>query len=171
VFATFNQLRLGYNHEGKIAPYMVGFSTIGSAHDQHGEPYLWQATPETRAGLSGVTMVPHQPHSVRETARACVECHRSPATYGLGSVNFRLTREFGYAIDGKGLHTIAVDSRTPARTTPVATLPIDGEPRAIALRLDAAHARATHAYVGCSRTPAASSCADATCTSPTAPRG
>lgn len=149
VFATFNQLRLGYNHEGRIAPYMVGFSTIGSAHDKNGEPWLWQATPETKAGLSGVTMIPHQPHSVSKTARACVECHRSPATLGLGSVNFRLTREFGYAVTAGGLHAIAVDSRTPARTTPVASLPIDGEPRAVALRLDAAHARATHAFVGC----------------------
>ena len=36
VFATFNQLRLGFNHEAMVAPYMVGFSTIGSARDRKG---------------------------------------------------------------------------------------------------------------------------------------
>src|SRR4029079_10906512 len=52
VFATFNQLRLGWNHEGAIAPWVVGFSTIGTAHDEKGAAPLWQAVPQTRAGLS-----------------------------------------------------------------------------------------------------------------------
>lgn len=148
VFATFNQLRLGFNHEGKIAPYMVGFSTIGSAHDRNGETILRQATPETRAGLSGITMVPHQTHSVRPEARTCVECHRSPATWGLGSPNFRLTREFGFAVNARGLHAVALDLADPRRAGPVATLPIPGRARTVALRTDEVHARATHAYVG-----------------------
>jgi len=149
VFATFNQLRLGFNHEGMIAPYMVGFSTIGSAHDKNGEPILWQATPETQAGLSGVTLIPHQMHSVRPEPRTCSECHRSPATYGLGSTNFRLTREFGYAVNQTGLHSIALDGQTPARTAAVADVEIAGYPRTLGLRTDPIHARSTHAYVGC----------------------
>jgi hypothetical protein len=149
VFATFNQLRLGYNHEGRIAPYMVGFSTIGSAHDKNGEILLWQATPETKAGLSGVTLVPHQPHSTRREGRTCTECHRSPATWGLGSANFRLAREYAFAVTARGLHTIALDTRTPGRTTPVAVLDIPGRPTALALRADPVHARASHAFVGC----------------------
>lgn len=149
VFATFNQLRLGFNHEGMIAPYLVGFSTIGSAHDKKGNKILHQATPETAAGLSGVTMIPHQMHTTRPEARGCVECHRTGVTYGLGSVNFRLTREFGYAVTGYGLHTIAVNGRETAQTRPVAALDISGEPTAVAIRQDEVHARATHAYVGC----------------------
>lgn len=149
VFATFNQLRLGFNHEAMVAPYMVGFSTIGSAHDQDGRTILHQATPQTAAGLSGVTLVPHQTHTTRPEARTCVECHRSPTTWGLGSVNFRLTREFAYAITGRGLWTVAVDTKAPARTAPVADLALAGDPRAMAVRLDPVHARATHAYVGC----------------------
>ncbi len=149
VFASFNQLRLGFNHEGKIAPYLVGFSTIGSAHDKNGEQILHQATPETAAGLSGVTMVPHQMHTTRPEARSCVECHRTPVTYGLGSSNFRLTREYGYAVTETGLHTIAFNTKDPGNTRAVGNIAIPGKPRTLAVRLDPVHARATHAYVGC----------------------
>jgi len=149
VFATFNQLRLGFNHEGMIAPYLVGFSTIGSAHDKKGNIILHQATPETAAGLSGVTMIPHQMHTTRAEARTCVECHRTGVTYGLGSSNFRLTREYGYAVTDYGLHTIAVNSRETSQTRPVASLAIPGGATAVAIRQDPTHARASHAYVGC----------------------
>lgn len=149
VFATFNQLRLGVNHEGMIAPYMVGFSTIGSAHNRRGETILWQSTPETQNALSGVTMIPHQMHTVRPEPRTCVECHRSPATYGLGSTNFRLTREFGYAVNQHGLHSVALDGQTPSRTAAVADVQIGGNPRTLAIHTDRVHARSTHAYVGC----------------------
>ena len=148
MFATFNQLRLGFNHEGMIAPYLVGFSTIGSAHDKTGTTILHQATPETAKGLSGVTMVPHQMHTTRPEARTCVECHRSPVTFGLGSTNFRLTREYGYAVSERGFLTIAVDAKNPSNTRAVSDLDIPGSPRALAVRLDPVHARATHAYVG-----------------------
>ena len=116
VFATFNQLRLGFNHEDKIAPYVVGFSTIGSAHDANGKPLLRQALPTTKAGLSGVTLIPHQVHSVRSTARTCVECHRSPATLGLGSTNFRLTREFGYGVSARAFYSVALNAKTPSQS-------------------------------------------------------
>lgn len=149
VFATFNQLRLGWNHEGAIAPWVVGFSTIGTAHDATGGAPLWQAVPRTRAGLSGVTMIPHQVHAVRPEARTCVECHRSPATWGLGSANFRLVRELGYAVGGRAFYTIALDAQTPGRTGIAASLELDAEPRTVAVRIDPVAARATHAYVGC----------------------
>lgn len=147
VFATFNQLRLGFNHEGSVATYMVGFSTLGSAHGDDGETVLHQELPATHAGMSGVTMVPHQVHTTRPEARDCVECHRSPATWGLGSVNFRLTRAFGFAITGRGLATLALDPKTPGRTGAVAELELD-DPRALGLRTDPTSARATHAFVG-----------------------
>lgn len=148
VFATFNQLRLGFNHEAMVAPYMVGFSTIGSFHDAGGATVLHQALPVTAAGLSGVTLVPHQPHTTRPEARDCVECHRSPATFGLGSSNFRLTREFAYAVNRRGLYSIALDGQKPQRSVPVADLALDFEPTALALRQDPVRGGATHAYVG-----------------------
>ncbi len=148
VFATFNQLRLGFNHEGKIAPFVVGFSTIGSFHDDKGEPYLDQALPVSAAGRSGVTLVPHQVHTTRSEARGCVECHRSGTTWGLGSTNFRLTREFAFAIDPYRLQVLAIDRKQPARTAAVADLAVAGAPRALALRLDPVRGRATHAYIG-----------------------
>jgi len=149
VFATFNQLRLGVNHEGMIAPYLVGFSTIGSFHDDKGEPYLDQALPTSSGGLSGVTLVPHQVHTTRSEARDCVECHRSGTTWGLGSTNFRLAREFAYAVDRGHLLTLAIDRKQPGRTAPIADLLLPSPPRALALRTDPVRGRATHAYVGC----------------------
>jgi hypothetical protein len=148
VFASFNQLRLGFNHEGMIAPWIVGFSTIGSAHGPRGEPLLRQSAPQTAAGLSGVTMVPHQMHTTRREARSCVDCHRGAAVYGVGSPNYRLAREFGYAVGAGGFHAVAWHAATPARTAAVAGVAVEGGPRALALRLDPVHGRATHAYVG-----------------------
>ncbi len=149
VFATFNQLRLGFNHEGMIAPYLAAYSTIGSARDKKGEIILHQGTPETHAGLSGVTQVPQQMHTTQRTARTCVECHRSPATYGLGTTNFRLTREFAYGITAARFYSIAVDSKTPRRSSACASLELRHAPLSIGLRTDPVHARATHAYLGC----------------------
>lgn len=147
VFAAFDQLRLGINHEARVAPYMVGFSTIGSFRGEDGGLQLHEALPVTARGLSGVTLVPHQTHTVRPEARQCVECHRSPATWGLGSSNFRLTREYGYAITGRGLYAVAIDGRQLPQSQPVADLPLPFEPRALALRMDPVRGRATHAYV------------------------
>ncbi len=149
VFATFNQLRLGFNHEGQVAPYMVGFSTIGSFHDRTGAPYLDQALPTSGAGLSGVTLVPHQTHTTRKEARDCVECHRSGTTWGLGSTNFRLAREFAFAVDGARLLVQAFDRKQPARSAIIAELTLPTSPRTLALRIDAVRGTTTHAYIGC----------------------
>lgn len=148
VFGTFSQFRLGINHEGMVAPYMVGFSTIGSFHDDKGNTLLRQGLPVTAEGLSGVTLIPHQTHTTRPEARSCAECHRSPSTWGLGSASYRLTREFAFAVDRRALHTIAVDGRQLARTLPVADLELPAAGKALALRMDPMQGRATHAYAG-----------------------
>ncbi|MBK8097865.1 MAG: hypothetical protein IPK26_12200 [Planctomycetes bacterium] len=147
VFATFHQLRAGINHEARIAPYMVGFSTIGSARDSRGETILHQTTPVTSDGLSGVTLVPHQPHTTQPVARECVECHRTGVTWGLGSDNFRLVRAFAWALAPRGLVALAIDSRQLARSQPFAELELPGDHRALAIRSDPTHGHATHAYV------------------------
>ena len=149
VFASFNQLRLGYNHEGRVANYTVGFSTIGSAQEADGTTLLDQALPATSTGLSGVSLVSHQPYTTRPEARDCVECHRAPSTWGLGSSNFRLTREFAFAIEPRGLVVLAIDRKQSARTMPVADLALPNLPRSIALRMDPVRGRATHAYIAC----------------------
>src|SRR5262249_29874385 len=59
------------------------------------------------------------------------------------------TREFAFAVTRQGLWTVALDAKTPSRTEAIDDLPIEGEPRTLALRVDPATARSTHAYVGC----------------------
>ena len=85
VFATWKSFYAGLNEKGRVAPYLTGFSTMGSVWDEDGALVLDQVMPVTREGLSGMTMVHHQLHSTRPTARSCVECHRTSSTWGMGS--------------------------------------------------------------------------------------
>ncbi|MEZ5962343.1 MAG: hypothetical protein R3F56_00725 [Planctomycetota bacterium] len=147
VFATFNQLRLGFNHEGRIAPWIVGFSTIGSAHAGETDELLRQEAPVTAAGLSGITMVPHQIHNVRREARTCADCHRSGAVYGRGSTNFRLTRDFAFGVTTSGLWVVGLDPKTPGQSRPLARLDLGGGVRALALLADEVRGRASFAFV------------------------
>src|SRR5690606_13462533 len=147
VFATFNQLRLGFNHEGRIAPWIVGFSTIGSAHGPDGTQILRQEAPVTAAGLSGVSMVPHQIHNVRPEARACADCHRSSAVFGRGSANFRLTREIAFAVTGAALWSVGLHGKSPAQSKPLARLDLSGAPRTLAIVPDEVRGRARFVLV------------------------
>ncbi len=126
VFATFRQFYLGWNDEGMVAPYLVGFSTMGSVHDAAGALALDQTLPVTAAGKSGMTMIHHQLHSTRGAARGCVDCHRSSATLGLGSPSFGLSRELAAVLDTRGLHLLAVDREALDGATPLATVPLPG---------------------------------------------
>ena len=119
VFATWKSFYLGKNERGAWAPYLTGFSTMGSVTDAEGRLLLDQVMPVTAAGLSGMTMIHHQPHSTRPTARACVECHRSPATFGLGSANFRLARQLAFVADRRGIEIVAVDRNELSRSVPL----------------------------------------------------
>ena len=120
VFATWKSFFAGLNEQGRVAPYLTGFSTMGSVDDRDGKRIIDQQMPETAAGLSGMTMVHHQLHSTRPTARSCVECHRSPATWGLGSINFRLTRRIAFVADRRGIETIALDRAGLSQSVPLA---------------------------------------------------
>ncbi len=131
VFATLRQLTLGVNPEGLLAPYVVGFSSMGTVHAADGSLLLDQALPRTAAGLSGMTMVHHQTHTVQPSARSCVECHRSPATWGLGTgdgstSSFALARGWLYVAGERGLDTLLLDRESPDRTLYVARLPLGG---------------------------------------------
>jgi LVIVD repeat-containing protein len=150
VFATFRPLYLGWNPEGLLAPYMVGFSTTGSAYDKEGKPRFVQQMPVTSAGLSGMTLVHHQTHTVRKEARGCVECHRSPQTLGLGSPNFRLARDLVFATSARGFEVVALDRKNPAASRALATLPLPDAGK-ISLDLDPLQGRASRAFVGSSK--------------------
>jgi len=146
VFATFRRLTLGWNPEGAVSPYLVGFSTMGTVRDRSGEIVLDQRMPRTAADRSGMTMIHHDPHSTRPAARPCVDCHRAPATFGLGSPDFRLARDFVYVLDRRGLETVALDRRRPFLSVPVAKLPLP-EPVDLAVETDPIQGWATRVFV------------------------
>ncbi|MCY2960796.1 MAG: hypothetical protein NTY35_11570 [Planctomycetota bacterium] len=122
VFATWKGFYAGRNERGRIAPYLTGFSTMGSFTDAQGERVLDQVLPVTAAGLSGLTMIHHQPHTVRDTARACVECHRTSTTWGLGSGNFQLARQLAFVADRRGIEIVALDRSRLAGSVPLTKL-------------------------------------------------
>ena len=120
VFSTWKSFYAGWNEAGRIAPYMTGFSTMGSVSNKDGERFIDQEMPVTAAGLSGMTMIHHQMHTVRPASRSCVECHRSPATWGIGSENFRLTRQLAFVADERGVEVIALNRAALASSVPLA---------------------------------------------------
>ena len=120
VFATWKSFYAGWNESGRVAPYLTGFASMGTVDDARGERVLDQVMPVTAAGLSGMTMVHHQLHSTRPVARQCVECHRSSATWGMGSVNFKLTRQLAFVADRRGIEVVALNRGQLAASTPLA---------------------------------------------------
>ena len=132
-FATWKSFYAGLNEAGRVAPYLTGFSTMGTVRDEEGRVIVDQELPVTAAGLSGLTMIHHQLHSTRPTARDCVECHRSSATWGLGSVNFRLGRQLAFVADRRGIEALALDRTQLAASTPLAKFVL---PDVVALELE-----------------------------------
>jgi len=134
VFATLRQYLLGINPEGRIAPYMVGFSSMGTVHAADGSLLLDQELPRTAEGLSGMTLVHHQTHTTQRAARSCVECHRSPATWGLGSGgdtggSFALARGLLVTAGERGVETLLLDRENPDQSVYLARLPLGGARR------------------------------------------
>ena len=151
VFASLRQFVLGLNSEGMFAPYMVGFSTMGTVHAADGTLSLDQGLPRTAEGRSGMSMIHHQTHTTQPVARSCVECHRSPATWGLGSGgdtggSFALTRGLALAVGERGVATLLLEREDPARSVFMARLPIGGAMRAV-LDADPVTGRASTAFV------------------------
>jgi len=141
VFGTFKQHYLGWNSHGELGVYMVGFSTMATVHAADGSLLVDQEMPVTAAGLSGMTMIHHQPHATTPRARDCVECHRSPSTWGMGSVNFRLTRELLYTAGARGVQVVGFDRKTPANTSIIGQIGL-AEVRAFEVRNDDLQGRA-----------------------------
>jgi hypothetical protein len=133
VFATWKSFYAGLNEAGRFAPYLTGFSTMGTARDAEGRVLVDQGLPVTSAGLSGMTMIHHQMHTVRAGARSCVECHRSSSTWGLGSENFRLARQRAFVADRRGIEILALERANLAASTPISKFVL---PDIVALELD-----------------------------------
>ena len=145
VFATWKSFYAGLNERGAVAPYLTGFSTMGSVWNEDGELILDQAMPVTSAGLSGLSMVHHQMHSVRPTARSCVECHRTSATWGMGSPNFRLGRQLAFVADRRGIEVVALQRAELSRSVPLLKFPLP-DVVALALQCDSLQGRAEYLY-------------------------
>ena len=124
VFATWKSFYAGRNETGRIAPYLTGFSTMGSVWDEERNLVLDQVMPVTARGLSGMTMVHHQLHSTRPTARSCVECHRSSGTWGLGTPNFRLARQLAFVADRRGIEIVGLQRSELSRSMPLLKIPL-----------------------------------------------
>ena len=95
------ELHAGLDERGRVA---VPDRLLDHGHGRRGGRHavLDQELPVTANGLSGMTMIHHQLHSTRPTARSCVECHRASETWGMGSGNFRLGRQLAFAADRRG---------------------------------------------------------------------
>jgi hypothetical protein len=124
---------------------MVGFSTMATVHAEDGSLLLDQEMPVTSAGLSGMTMIHHQPHATTARARRCVECHRSPAAWGYGSVNFRLAREIVMVAGDTGVQIVGFDRKTPANTRILGRVGVP-DVRAFDVRSDDLQGRAAWGY-------------------------
>lgn len=146
VFATWKSFYVGRNERGALAPYLTGFSTMGSVWDEQGRLVLDQVMPVTAEGLSGMTMIHHQPHSTRPTARSCVECHRTSATWGMGSANFRLARQLAFVADERGIEVVALERSEFARSAPLAKIPL-ADVVDLAVAVDPLQGHAHHVYV------------------------
>jgi len=145
VFATWKSFFAGLDEHGRIAPYLTGFSSMGSYTDEKGERLLDQVMPRTAAGLSGMTMIHHQVHTTRRGARSCVECHRTSATWGMGSTNFQLARQLAFVADERGIEVMALNRQQLAASVPLAKLVLP-DVTALALRCDPLQGHAEYLF-------------------------
>ena len=82
VFTTWKSFYAGLDEQGRVAPYLTGFSTMGTVDDADGNRVLDQEFPVTANGLSGLTMIHHQLHSTRPPARPWPESCVGSGTTG-----------------------------------------------------------------------------------------
>ncbi len=135
-FLNFKNFHMGYNAEGKVAPFVTGCQTLATVVDEHGGLVLEQELPVTSKGRSGLSLNPVQPHTVRAQPRTCQECHRNAAAVGLGTESFALSRRYLVALqsapDGA---LVVIDREDESAQTIVARLPLD-DPRELVLATD-----------------------------------
>ncbi len=105
IFESLRPFSIGPNSEGRVAPYLVACQPIADVTAADGSKKLDMVMPVTANGLSGLAHNPVQPHTVRGVGevRTCVECHRSPASLGMGTGNYSIARERVFAAGSTGV--------------------------------------------------------------------
>lgn len=163
-FMNWKNFQMGWNSEGKIAPYLTGCQVITNVEDANDEFILEQVLPVSGSGLSGLSLNPEQPHTIRDTPRGCVECHRNPAALGTGTESYNLARRHLYVLTSPAGSFSVVDrgadfgsggsgspkgpdggNRDSAGVLGSVALPM---PRAIAVDTDPIHGVTDWAFVG-----------------------
>lgn len=147
VFETMRPFFIGPNSEGRVAPYLVACQPIADVTAPDGTKILDMQMPTTTKGLSGLALNPVQPHTVQGAGnvRTCAECHRSPASLGMGTGNYSLARDYAYVAAPGGVRVY--DRNTdPLMPSLVTTLNI-ADPRGIVSRPDVVEGSADALYV------------------------
>jgi len=103
LFESFKHFAMGWNSEGRMAPYVVSCHPIADITAPDGSTVLDFIMPATQNGKSGLGHNPVEPHTNRKASRTCVECHRSPPSLGLGSGNYDVARQFAFAAGAGGV--------------------------------------------------------------------
>jgi hypothetical protein len=147
VFETFRPFFIGPNSEGRVAPYLVACQPIADVTAPDGTKILDFQMPTTSRGISGLGLNPVQPHTVQGpgNVRTCAECHRSPASLGMGTGNYSLARDFAYVAAPGG---VRVYDRLSDPTNPVLFTMLDVDnPLGIVTRPDVVEGTADAVYV------------------------
>jgi len=147
VFETFRPFFIGPNSEGRVAPYLVACQPIADVTAADGSKILDFQMPQTSKGVSGLGMNPVQPHTVQGpgNVRTCAECHRSPASLGMGTGNYSLARNYVYvaAPDGVRVYDRITNPTSPSLVT---TLDV-ANPLGLVTRPDVVEGSADAVYV------------------------
>ena len=100
VFESLKHFSMGYNREGRVAPFIVGCQVVADVTAPDGSKILDFVMPTTANGLSGLGLQPVNPHTVRGAGevRGCSECHRSPPGLGLGSGSYSVARNYAFVV-------------------------------------------------------------------------
>ncbi len=146
-FLNFKAFQMGWNKDGKVAPYVTGCQVLATVNDELGQTVLHQEMPVTARGLSGLSMNPVNPHTTRVTPRRCEECHRNPAALGLGTDNFNLTRRYLFALAPPPAGGLIVVDRSDASQPQVVGYLTLTEPRDLVVWTDPIDGFARRAYV------------------------
>ena len=147
VFETLRPFFMGPNSEGRVAPYLVACQPIADVTAPDGSKILDFEMPRTANGKSGLALNPVQPHTNQGpgNVRTCAECHRSPASLGMGTGNYSLARDYVYVAAPGGVRVYDRNS-DPENPTLVTTLNVDN-PLGIVTRPDVVEGTADAVYV------------------------
>jgi hypothetical protein len=148
VFEALRHFAFGPNSEGRIAPYIVSCHPIADVTGKDGEKILDFVMPVTSNGLSGLGHNPIQPHTIRGLGevRSCAECHRSPASLGLGSGLFQIARDSIFTVGESGIRLFDRYSN-PNMPLPLGNLISTGKPEAVTSKPNVVEGTTEYLYV------------------------